>query len=64
MKGAFEEFFFDMMVRGEPTNVPRTVDVPVRLPYPPARKAGSIYENQKGISSKFFDTFEATQAAE
>lgn len=63
MKGDFEHFFYEMMMRGTPTNVPRTVAAPVRLPYPPAKKGGSIYENQKGIASRFFETFEKRRAA-
>ncbi len=36
--------------------VPRLTAVPVRLPLPPADLGGSIYENQKGLKNKFFDT--------
>ena len=36
--------------------VPRLTAVPVRLPLPPADLAGSIYENQKGLKNKFFET--------
>src|SRR3954454_23261101 len=35
---------------------PRLEKVPVRLPLPPADLAGSIYENQKGLKNRFFDT--------
>jgi hypothetical protein len=28
----------------------------VRLPLPPAEHQGSIYENQKGMASRFFKT--------
>jgi hypothetical protein len=30
--------------------------VPVRLPLPPAAHQGSIYENQRARSSRYFDT--------
>ena len=36
--------------------VPRMTAVPVRLPLPPADLGGSIYENQKGLKNRFFDT--------
>jgi len=36
------------MVSGEATLAPRFVETPVRLPLPPARHQGSIYENQRG----------------
>lgn len=56
-KGEIGEFFFDMMVRGEPGTMPRQVPTPIRLPYPPADHQGSIYENQKGRSARYFETF-------
>jgi phytanoyl-CoA hydroxylase len=34
--------------------VPRCTDVPVRLPLPEAKHAGSIYENQRGLKKSFF----------
>lgn len=34
--------------------VPRCTDVPVRLPLPEARHAGSIYENQRGLKKSYF----------
>jgi len=34
------------IVRGEPSNIPRVDNVPVRMPQPPALRAGSIYESQ------------------
>ena len=47
------------LVVGQPTVVPRTVACPVRLPLPPARSQGSIYENQTALTSRYF----AQQAA-
>ncbi len=38
--------FDGRLVIGEPTIEPRMVPAPVRLPLPPARDQGSIYENQ------------------
>ena len=40
------------LLRGEPTDVPRIVKTPVRMPYPQAVKGGSIYENQSVLETK------------
>ena len=45
--------FDELMVAGE-TRQPRLSPAPVRLPLPPAAKQGSLYENQKGMASRFF----------
>lgn len=45
--------FDALMVAGE-TQQPRLEPVPVRLPLPPARLQGSLYENQKGMKNRFF----------
>jgi hypothetical protein len=37
------------MVQGEPTIEPRVTNVPVRMPLPPAKYQGSIYENQRVV---------------
>lgn len=56
----FDMDAFDaQMVTGEPTVEARVEAVPVRMPLPPAPKAGSIYENQKGTAARYFDTFES-----
>jgi hypothetical protein len=34
----------------------------VRLPLPPARLQGSLYENQKGMKNRFFVTAPAAEA--
>jgi hypothetical protein len=44
-----------LMVAGEPTLEPRTAEVPVRLPWPPADLQGSIYENQKALRNRYFE---------
>ena len=64
LKGEFNHCFYDLMVKGSATNQPRTVCTPIRLPYPAAVSGGSIYENQKGANSRYFDTFEKKQAVE
>jgi len=48
------EAFDSLMVAGEPRQ-PRMTNVPVRLPLPPAALQGSLYENQKGMRTRFFD---------
>ncbi|MEO7937133.1 MAG: phytanoyl-CoA dioxygenase family protein [Burkholderiaceae bacterium] len=42
------------LVAGSETLEPRTTAVPVRLPFPVARKQGSIYENQADVKNRFF----------
>ena len=54
---SFDEFN-SRMVLGEPTIEPRMVAAPVRLPLPPADHQGSIYENQRGVGRRFFETHE------
>ncbi len=46
--------FNSRIVLGEATVVPRIQPVPVRMPFPPARSQGSIYENQRGAKVKYF----------
>ncbi|MCF3628913.1 phytanoyl-CoA dioxygenase family protein [Thalassospiraceae bacterium LMO-SO8] len=41
-------------IAGEPTLEPRVVPTPIRLPYPPPLKGGSIYESQSLAKKKFF----------
>jgi ectoine hydroxylase-related dioxygenase (phytanoyl-CoA dioxygenase family) len=53
------EAFDRLLVAGAPTLTPRLADVPVRLPLPPAEKAGSIYENQKGLANRYFAVAQA-----
>jgi phytanoyl-CoA hydroxylase len=43
------------LVHGQPTNIPRIVDAPVRLPLPPAPRQGSIYENQFDARTRYFE---------
>ena len=47
------------LVLGTPSNRPRMIDVPVRLPLPPAPRQGSIYENQTTAAHKYFKRHEA-----
>jgi hypothetical protein len=53
------EEFDKLMVCGKPTLEPRMEALPVRLPLPPAASQGSIYENQRGLRSRYFQTAEA-----
>jgi len=41
-------------VLGEASIVPRIQPAPVRMPLPPAKSQGSIYENQRGAKMKYF----------
>ena len=42
------------IVHGQPTSQPRMEDVPVRMPLPAAPHQGSIYENQRTLSARYF----------
>jgi phytanoyl-CoA hydroxylase len=48
------EAFDVLMVAGQ-SQQPRLAPAPVRLPLPPATLQGSLYENQKGMKTRFFD---------
>src|SRR5580700_2834735 len=50
--------FKELMVAGEDRE-PRLAPAPVRLPLPPATKQGSLYENQKGMRNRYFQTIAA-----
>jgi hypothetical protein len=50
------EDFNARIVLGNPTIEPRLADVPIRMPLPPSPFQGSIYENQKARSQRFFAT--------
>ena len=52
--------FNSRLLVGSPTVVPRIVDCPVRMPFPPARNQGSIYENQTSLQSRYFEQDAAT----
>jgi ectoine hydroxylase-related dioxygenase (phytanoyl-CoA dioxygenase family) len=47
------EFNLRLLV-GEPSVTPRIVDCPVRMPLPPAKHQGSIYENQTALARRYF----------
>ncbi|HEY7581822.1 MAG TPA: phytanoyl-CoA dioxygenase family protein, partial [Acetobacteraceae bacterium] len=47
------EKYKELMVCGQHRE-PRLERVPVRLPLPPATLQGSLYENQKGMKSRYF----------
>ena len=56
--GDWAEFNSRLLV-GEPTMTPRIRECPVRMPLPPARNQGSIYENQTSSQKRFFDRVDA-----
>ncbi len=47
------ETFDALMVVGQ-SRQPRLTPAPIRLPLPPAARQGSLYENQKGMTTRFF----------
>jgi ectoine hydroxylase-related dioxygenase (phytanoyl-CoA dioxygenase family) len=55
------EEFDGRMIAGQPTIEPRLTPVPVRMPYPPAKNQGSIYENQTAARQRYFATAEAVK---
>jgi ectoine hydroxylase-related dioxygenase (phytanoyl-CoA dioxygenase family) len=56
------EEFDGRMICGRPTIEPRLEKVPIRMPYPPALKQGSIYENQTIIRNRYFALPEGLEA--
>ena len=55
--------FNSRMICGNATLEPRLEKVPVRMPYPPALKQGSIYENQTIVRNRFFATPQGLKVA-
>jgi phytanoyl-CoA hydroxylase len=49
----FDEFN-SRLLTGDPVVAPRMTDVPVRLPLPPAKRQGSIYETQSASKKSYF----------
>jgi len=56
--------FDSRLIVGKPTIEPRLADVPVRMPLPPARHQGSIYENQTSTRSRYFEVKTVEMAAD
>jgi len=55
LRGVPDLAAFDaQLVAGEPTIEPRVLPVPVRMPLPPAKRQGSIYENQSDAARRYF----------
>ena len=50
------------LVSGVPTNMPRIVPAPVRMPLPPSPRQGSIYENQATAKTHYFQRKEPAAA--
>jgi phytanoyl-CoA hydroxylase len=49
----FDEFN-SRLLSGDPVIAPRLTDVPVRMPLPPAKRQGSIYETQSAAKKAYF----------
>ncbi|MAP12895.1 MAG: phytanoyl-CoA dioxygenase [Gammaproteobacteria bacterium] len=56
------EAYASMVVAGAPTTAPRLADVPVRMPVPVAVHDGSIYENQRTLGARYFETTGTAQS--
>ena len=54
LRDGYDEFQ-RRVIRGQGSLVPRLQDVPVRMPYPTAVHAGSIYENQRAMGRQYFE---------
>jgi ectoine hydroxylase-related dioxygenase (phytanoyl-CoA dioxygenase family) len=54
LSGADWNTFKTLVLRGEPTNQPRVVPAPIRIPQPQAERKGSIYEVQTLLESPIF----------
>jgi ectoine hydroxylase-related dioxygenase (phytanoyl-CoA dioxygenase family) len=48
------EEFNSRLLAGDPVTTPRLTDVPVRMPLPPAKRQGSIYETQSAAKKSYF----------
>jgi hypothetical protein len=57
---AFESLdaFNNLMVCGTPTITPRLEAAPVRVPTPLPEQTGSIYEIQKGLKARAFESID------
>ena len=57
LKGVTDLDEFDSMImRGQATRNPRMESLPIRIPLPVAPNQGSIYENQRTLKNRFFDS--------
>ena len=54
----------NMIAGGEPTIEPRMAPASVRLPFPGAERAGSIYENQSVMRNRYFERDASSARAE
>ena len=57
------EDYNDRMLCGTPTLQPRLKDIPIRIPQPQPNVAISIYEIQKGLKTRAFDTISGKETA-
>ncbi len=61
LRDGYDEFQ-RWVIRGQGSLVPRLEDVPVRMPFPTAVHAGSIYENQRAMDRHYFQHLDAAAA--
>src|SRR3981189_3572739 len=55
MGGESFDGFTSRLLSGDPVVTPRMTNVPVRLPLPPAKRQGSIYETQSAAKKSYFN---------
>jgi 2-succinyl-5-enolpyruvyl-6-hydroxy-3-cyclohexene-1-carboxylate synthase len=55
--------FNSRLLVGTPSVVPRSVNCPIRMPLPPAKNQGSIYQNQTALQRRYFDQQAAASPA-
>ncbi|MGE4339744.1 MAG: phytanoyl-CoA dioxygenase family protein, partial [Pigmentiphaga sp.] len=48
------EEFNSRLLSGQPSNIPRLADLPVRMPLPKPANASSVYEYQASMKQRFF----------
>lgn len=55
------EDYDSRMLCGQPTLQPRLADIPIRIPQPQPAQPTSIYEIQKGLADRAFETIKRTE---
>jgi ectoine hydroxylase-related dioxygenase (phytanoyl-CoA dioxygenase family) len=55
--------FHKRLLCGQETLAARLRDCPVRMPYPPAKSQGSIYENQGAVAQRYFEVVDMPRHA-
>ncbi len=61
LRDGFDDFE-EKLLAGVSHNQPRLTDCPVRMPLPPAKRQGSIYESQTIVENRYFKIAAAAQS--